>query len=208
MTRLRAVLCDDQEMVLEALSLALEALEVSVVASTPDPEAAIALVRLYQPDVCVLDAHFPEGSGPEVATRMRAQTPGTAVIMLTADADFSVWAAFDARIVGGVVNKSLDCRTLGLALRALPRGERVVVGWNRVPAQRAAIIEGETLTGRENEVLRALVRGASTSDIALTLDISLHTVRTHIQSVMRKLNVTTRAKATQVAVTRGLVATR
>lgn len=110
--------------------------------------------------------------------------------------------------MGGVVNKSLDCRTLGLALRALPRGERVVVGWNRVPAQRAAIIEGETLTGRENEVLRALVRGASTSDIALTLDISLHTVRTHIQSVMRKLNVTTRAKATQVAVTRGLVATR
>ncbi|MCW2847093.1 MAG: two component transcriptional regulator, LuxR family [Marmoricola sp.] len=208
MTRLRAVLCDDQEMVLEALSLSLEVLGVSVVASTPEPEAALGLVHLYQPDVCVLDAHFRDASGPEVAARMRAQTPGTAIVMLTADADFSVWAAFDAKILGGVVNKSVDCHSLGAAVRALQRGERVVTGWDRMPRQRAATIEGETLTERENEVLQALVRGASTSDIALDLDISLHTVRTHVQSVMRKLNVSTRAKATQVAVARGLVGSR
>lgn len=208
MTRLRAVLVDDEEMILEALSLAVEALGVSVVGSTTDPNAALALVRFYQPDVCVLDAHFPDASGPEVAARMRAQTPGTAIIMLTADADFSVWAAYDAEIVGGVVNKALDCASLGAALRALPRGERVVAGWNRAPLQRRPTFDGELLTGRENEVLHALVRGASTSDIASDLDISLHTVRTHVQNVMRKLNVTSRAKATQVAVTRGLVGAR
>jgi DNA-binding NarL/FixJ family response regulator len=207
-TRLRAVLVDDEEMILEALSLAVEALGVSVVGSTTDPNAALALVRFYQPDVCVLDAHFPDASGPEVAARMRAQTPGTAIIMLTADADFSVWAAYDAEIVGGVVNKALDCASLGAALRALPRGERVVAGWNRAPLQRRPAFDGELLTGRENEVLYALVRGASTSDIASDLDISLHTVRTHVQNVMRKLNVTSRAKATQVAVTRGLVGAR
>lgn len=203
MNRLRAVLCDDEAMVLEALSLAVEALGVSVVASTTNPDAVLGLVRLYQPDVCVLDAHFPDASGPEVAARMRAQTPGTAILMLTADANFSVWAAFDAEIVGGVINKGLDCHALGTALRMLTRGERVVAGWNRALRERVAP-ESETLTERENEVLQALVRGSSTSDIALDLDISLHTVRTHIQNVMRKLNVTTRAKATQVAVVRGL----
>ncbi len=208
MTRLRAVLCDDEDMVLEALSLALEALGVSVVASTTDPEAVLGLVRFHQPDVCVLDAHFPDASGPEVAAVMRVQTPGTAIVILTGHADYSVWAAYDAEIVGAVVNKTVDCHSLGEALRALPSGRRPVTGWDRVPVQRAAVVEGETLTEREREVLHLLVRGASTEDMAADLRISLHTVRTHVGHVLRKLDVTTRAKATQVAVVRGLVESR
>ena len=70
MSSTRVVLCDDEEMVLEALTTAMEALGVIVVGATADPVAAVALVRLFQPDVCVLDAHFPEGSGPEPAARM------------------------------------------------------------------------------------------------------------------------------------------
>lgn len=208
MTRLRAVLCDDEEMVLEALSLAVEALGVSVVASTTDPDAVLDLVRFHQPDVCVLDAHFPDASGPEIAAVMRVQTPVTAIVILTGHADYSVWAAYDAEIVGAVVSKSVDCHSLGEALRALPSGGRTVTGWDRVPLQRAAAVEGEALTERESEVLRLLVQGASTHEIAADLQISLHTVRTHVGHVLRKLDVTTRAKATQVAVVRGLVGSR
>ncbi len=205
MSSTRVVLCDDEEMVLEALTMAMEALGVIVVGATVDPVVARTLVRLYQPDVCVLDAHFPDGSGPETAAIMHTEAPGTSIIMLTADADFEVWAAYDSRMLNGIINKSLDCETLHSAIQALSRGERVVAGWSRMPRQRHSPVLVETLTDRERDVLGALVRGAATEDIAQELTISTHTVRTHIQNVLRKLNVSTRAKATQVALDQGLV---
>lgn len=204
MTGLRTVLCDDEELILESLSMAAGAFGLDVVATTSDPQQAIALVREHRPDLCLLDAHFPGASGPEIATRMKREVPGTTTIMLTADADTAVWAAYDDRSLGGIISKSLDFDGFHAALLALSQGERVVAGWCRVPRQRTAL-ETESLTGRERDVLAALVRGAATQDIADELDISAHTVRTHVQSVMRKLNVTTRAKATQVAITQRLL---
>ena len=135
MSSTRVVLCDDEEMVLEALTTAMEALGVIVVGATADPVAAVALVRLFQPDVCVLDAHFPEGSGPETAARMHAEAPGTSIVMLTADADLDVWAAYDNQLLSGIINKTLDCELLS-TIEALSRGERVVAGWNRIPGGR------------------------------------------------------------------------
>jgi two-component system nitrate/nitrite response regulator NarL len=205
MSSTRVVLCDDEEMVLEALATAMEALGVVVVGATVDPVVALALVRLYQPDVCVLDAHFPDGSGPETAAMMRAEAPGTSIVMLTADADPGVWAAYDNQLLSGIINKTLDCETLHSTIEALSRGERVVAGWNRIPRHPLAPSHLETLTERECDVLDALVRGETTDGIALQLTISTHTVRTHIQNLLRKLNVSTRAKATQVALDRGLV---
>jgi DNA-binding NarL/FixJ family response regulator len=204
MTGLRTVMCDDEELILEALSMAAGAFGLDMVATTSDPQEAIALVRKHRPDLCLLDAHFPGASGPEIATRMKREFPGTTTIMLTADADTAVWAAYDDQSLGGIVNKSLDFDGFHAALLALGQGERVVAGWRRVPRQRISV-ETELLTVREREVLASLVRGAATPDIALELGISAHTVRTHVQSVMRKLNVTTRAKATQVAIAQRLL---
>ena len=153
MSSTRVVLCDDEEMVLEALTTAMEALGVIVVGATADPVAAVALVRLFQPDVCVLDAHFPEGSGPETAARMHAEAPGTSIVMLTADADLDVWAAYDNQLLSGIINKTLDCETLYSTIEALSRGERVVAGWNRIPRRQAAPFYLETLTEREFDVL-------------------------------------------------------
>ena len=204
MTMLRAVLCDDEELILESLALVAEFLGLDVVATTSDPHEAFDLVREHRPDVCLLDAHFPNASGPEIAARIKQHVPETTTIMLTADADATVWAAYDNRDIGGIMNKSLDFSGFRGAVLALSKGERVVAGWCRAPRQRAAPAI-ESLTHRELDVLAALVRGAATDDIADQLDISRHTVRTHVQSVMRKLNVTTRAKATQVAITRRLL---
>jgi DNA-binding NarL/FixJ family response regulator len=200
MTGLRTVLCDDEELVLEALALAAPSFGLHVVGMTSDPHQVLPLVRELRPEVCVLDAHFPSASGPEIAVRMKKEVPATSTIMLTAHADAAVWAAYDDASLCGIVNKNLDFAAFRVAVLALSRGERVVAGWCRVPRQRA-VPESESLTGRERDVLAALVRGAATRDIADQLDISTHTVRTHVQSLMRKLDVTTRAKATQVAIT-------
>jgi two-component system nitrate/nitrite response regulator NarL len=205
MRPLSVVLCDNEEMILDALALLLQAFGVSVVGVTTDPDVAVTLVRLHQPDVCVLDAHFPDASGPDIAVEMNSEAPGTAIMMLTADADATVWAAYEDRAVSGLLSKSLDGRALVAAVESLSRGERLVEGWRRIPCQPGASGGTEELTLREREVLAALVRGAATSDIASDLAISSHTVRTHVQSVLRKLNVSSRAKATQVAVARGLV---
>jgi len=203
----RVVLCDDEQMVLEAMTLGVMVLGMDVVGSTTDPEVAVGMVRTHRPHVCVLDAGLPGTSGPQVAERMRQGSPDTMIVMLTAHATDDVWTAYDAGVLHAVINKTLDFASLQKAIGDLRDGARVVAGWRRLPHDRPDTPDlcVEPLTDREREVLAALVRGDGTTDIAATLDISSHTVRSHVQSVMRKLNVTTRAKATNVAVAHGLL---
>lgn len=204
----RVVLCDDHSLVLDALTLALEGLGHTVVATTTVAHEAPLLAQLYQPDVCILDAHFPDGSGVAQAAMVRAAAPGTSILMLTADADRTVLDAYVGGIVDGVANKAVDTRMLGTAIESLRAGNRVLMGWSgAIPQQRPPSYErlAEELTCREQEVLQWLVRGGSTAEIALALAISKFTVRTHVQNVLRKLGVSGRAKAAHVAVQRGMV---
>jgi DNA-binding NarL/FixJ family response regulator len=196
-------------MFLDALATALRLRGHDVTATTQDPAVALEIVGREHPDVLVLDVEFTEASGVDTATTVRQTDSGTAILLLTGAAADDVWSAFDDQRVDGVVNKLCSIDTIDAAISRVQAGERVVEGWrrHRVPPSRSDRLVA-TLTVRELEVLHLIVQGASTSVMAVNLGVSGNTIRTHVQSVLRKLDVHGRGKAARVAVDMGLVGRR
>jgi two-component system, NarL family, nitrate/nitrite response regulator NarL len=202
------VLCDDHAMFLEALAAALTAWHHDVVGLTTDPALLPALVAERRPDGCLLDVRLGDTSGIELAAQVRAASPGTVVVLLTGAREPEVDAAFDRGLVDGLVSKSCDAVVLDRAVRRALAGERVLEGWawRPTPSPSASTRLLALLTDREREVLLMIAQGASTSAMSAALGVSTNTVRTHVQSVLQKLQVHHRTKAARLAVELGLVA--
>jgi DNA-binding NarL/FixJ family response regulator len=197
-------------MFLDALASVLRSRGHDVTATTQDLSVAVEIVGREHPDVLMLDVWFSAGSGVETAAAVRRSNPSTAILLLTAAADEQVWSAFDNHLIDGVVNKVCGIETIDGAIRRVQQGDRVVEGWRRhrvvqqTPSQKLAA----ALTTREHEVLDLMVHGGSTTAMAATLGVSEHTVRTHVQNVLRKLGVHGRGKAARVAIDMGIVGQR
>jgi DNA-binding NarL/FixJ family response regulator len=132
--------------------------------------------------------------------------PRPAVVLLTGSCDEQVWDAYGRGLLNGIVNKACTFGALEDTIRRVAIGERVVEGWSatsdRTTESRPVV---ESLTGRELEVLRLVVQGLPTRTMASLLGVSTHTVRTHVQQVLRKLGVHGRGKVARAAVEAGLV---
>jgi DNA-binding NarL/FixJ family response regulator len=196
------VLCDNG-MFVEALASALAARDHRVLATCEEPERLVDLVSAFHPDAVVLDVGC---ELPPLAAAIRREAPGTAVVLLSAQVTPAGWDAYDARLVDGLVSKSHDIDALDRALSTILDGERLVAGFNRPRAAGPRRPPGpEPLTAREREVLRLIVDGIATEAMADRLGVSANTVRTHVQSVLRKLRVHHRSRAAYLAVQLGLV---
>jgi DNA-binding NarL/FixJ family response regulator len=197
----RLVLCDNHEMFLDALALALTIRGHDIVAICRSQQEAVDQVISHAPDVCVLDAILSDGSGLDAATALRRAGTRTRTVMLTGAVTPAVWQAYDERLLDAMVNKTCDIGVLEKAIGDAVQGRRSAVGWSR-PAVLHQRTSGEAaeLTDRERQVLDYLVFGASTQTIADELGITGNTVRTHVQKVLQKLGVHGRGKAARVAV--------
>jgi DNA-binding NarL/FixJ family response regulator len=202
---MRLMVCDDQWLFATALTAALIRRGHQVEA-TSEPELLLDQVARYRPDLCLLDGVLGAISGVEVAYRLRRVMPRPAVVLLTGSCDEQVWDAYGRGVLGGIVNKACTFGVLEDAIRRVAVGERVVEGWSalsdRTTESRPVV---ESLTGRELEVLRLVVQGLPTRTMASLLGVSTHTVRTHVQQVLRKLGVHGRGKVARAAVEAGLV---
>ena len=198
---LRVVLCDDHALFLDALSSTLQERGHQVVAALPGPAGVLDAVRDRGADCVVVD--LAGDAGASLVETLRSRVPGVPVLLLSADDGPAGWRAYDSGAVDGLVSKSCAVEVLERTLRRLLAGERVVEGWVRRPERRAPAGE-EPLTAREQEVLRLIVAGATTSVISRTLGVSTNTVRTHVQNVLRKLNVHHRTMAAQRAIELGM----
>lgn len=200
------VLCDDHDLFRDALAGALTSMGHRVLASTSDPEQLPGLVSLRQPRACLVDVSFHGRPRLDAAAALRESHPGTVVLLLTGAAPPPVWQAFDERVVDGVISKACDVSMLDAAIRRGLAGERVVEGWPGYQEREPADDYGfEPLTEREHEILVLIVEGVSTQMMAATLGVSSNTVRTHVQHVLRKLQVHHRSKAARCALDLGLV---
>ncbi len=200
---MRLVLCDDHLLFLDALAVTLTERGHHVVAALPGADGVAEAVELGDVDCVILDLNLGGESGLCLAETVRARCPGVPVLLLSASADPAAWAAYDAGVIDGLVSKGCATDVLERAIRKLRVGDRIVEGWLRVPEQRRASTE-EPLTDREREVLRLIVDGATTSAISSALGVSNNTVRTHVQNVMRKLQVHHRTMAAQRAIELGM----
>ena len=201
---MRLVLGDDHRMFLDALTAGLESRGHDVVGCSDRVDDLVGVVEEGQPDLCVLDVDFGGRSVLGTAATIRERHPEISLVLLSGEAPAEVWSAYEAGVVDGVVNKLCDLSALNRALERVRAGERVVERFARPVRPRRSTCEAARLSGRESAVMSLLVQGASTEEMATELGVSTHTVRTHVQSVMRKLGVNSRTKAASMGVALGL----
>jgi two-component system, NarL family, nitrate/nitrite response regulator NarL len=207
-----ALIIDDHKLFAEAVRPLLESLDLSVTMAQTGQDALEA-VRTRAFDVILVDIGLPDGSGLAVGSRILQERPAAKLLAVTGFDDPQ--AVKEALRVGfrGYVTKDVRAQRFVSAIKAVMDGQVVIprqlasaVGGARSAEDRHAALLAQQLTDREREVLALLVEGAGGAEIAERLSISTNTVRTHVQSVLTKLQVHSRLEAATFAVRHGLVA--
>jgi DNA-binding NarL/FixJ family response regulator len=181
--------------------------EFELVGHAATVDAAVDGVMKAKPDVVLLDVHLPDGSGTSVVERC----PDVRFLALSvSDAADDVIAVIRAG-ARGYVTKSISPEDLADAIRRVHEGDAVfsprLAGFVLDAfAGRAPSIDPELdqLTSREREILRYIARGYAYKEIAAQLHISVKTVETHVSSVLRKLQLTSRYELSRWASERRL----
>ncbi len=189
---------------------------VDVIGEADDVEPAIAGIVESEPDVVLLDVHLPGGGGQAVVAALRATHPHVRFLALSAsDAPEDVIAVIRAG-ARGYVTKTISGADLVDAVCRVAEGEAVfssrlagfvLDAFAALPAAEQAPSfdpELDQLTPREREVLRLIARGFTYKEIARELFISAKTVESHVSSVLRKLQLSTRHQLTRWATERRL----
>lgn len=199
------VLCDDHPVFADALAVVLAGRGYSVRAVVHSTADIVATVRAHRPAACVIDRHFGDGDGLDMVAPVVAASPGTRVLLLTADRDPAVARRALASGASGYLCKTAGVTALVAAIERIVRGEVVVDTAPAPPVRRSsehaeALRLASYLTARERECLALVVDGLGTGAIAERLGVSTTTVRTHVQAVLTKLGVHSRLEAASFAV--------
>jgi DNA-binding NarL/FixJ family response regulator len=214
-TPLRLVLVDDHEMVLHGLTamLAHFASDVVIVGTATSLASARRAIATDPPDIVLSDVRLGRDSGLDLVRELAGTHPDVKVVLLTVyDDEHYLFQALRAGAKGYIL-KRIDAAELVGHLLRVAEGEVAIDAAlaGRVALSAARISSGEFwpganlgLTQRESEVLALLVAGHSNRAVASTLVVSEDTVKTHIRSLYRKLDVQDRAGAIGVALREGL----
>ncbi|MDO8531380.1 MAG: response regulator transcription factor [Dehalococcoidia bacterium] len=209
MEPIRVVLGEDHSLVREGTRRILEQYpDLVVVGEAGDGEQALEMVGRLQPDVAILDVRMPKLSGIEVVRRIKACSPNTKALMLTAyDDDDYILASMEAEAAGYLL-KTARASELVEAVRSVHAGESVLhpaiaAKVARLWGRRRVKVEqepAEALSPREREVMDLAAKGLRNKDIAEKLSISVRTVEGHFNSIFAKLGVSSRVEAILYAV--------
>ena len=213
---LRVVLVDDHEMVLQGLKAILARFvgRVRVVGQAVDADQAEGLVESLEPDIVLSDVRLRGSSGLDLCRRLVERNPRRRVVVLSAyDDEQYLFQALRAGAAGYLL-KRVNGEELVGHLERVAQGETVVDATmaGRAAASAARLQAGEFwpgahlgLTHRESEVLALAVAGLSKRAIAGRLVVGEETVKSHLRSIYRKLQVNDRAGAVAVALREGIV---
>lgn len=177
--------------------------DLKVIAEAANGTQAIELFQQHKPDLVLLDSRMPLKGGVQAAKEIRNQNPEARILMLTAfDGDEDIHKALEAGARGYVL-KSATGEQLVPALRAVAAGDSWIP--KEVAARLAKRKEFEPLTPRELEVLHELAKGLANKQIADVMNISQHTAKGYLKTILTKLHVADRTEAVTVAIQRGLI---
>ncbi len=209
----RILLADDHELFREGLASLINAQpDLKVVGHASDGLEALLLARDLRPDLIVMDIQMPVCDGLEATRLIRAVWPEARIVILTVhDEDEKLFEAIRAGATGYILkntNSAAFLRDVRGALAgeaALPPklAARLLQEFARLPARRPASdlppSDSSDLTHREREVLDLIAAGASNKEIAAQLSLSLHTVKSHVRSILNKLHAVNRRQAARLA---------
>ena len=183
---------------------------VCVVGEAATGQQAIEMTNTLRPDVVLMDIHMPDGNGLEATAAIHQQCPDVTVVMLTAsDAEENLYRAVRLGAAGYLL-KDLDASELFDLLNGVESKEIIMTRamgarlLKAVASSPKALESGETLTEREIDVLKLVAQGASNSQIAETLTISINTVKVHLRNILDKLRLDNRTQAAAYALRAGL----
>ncbi|MEU3983118.1 response regulator transcription factor [Streptomyces sp. NPDC026672] len=211
----RVVVADDQTVVREGIVMLLGLLPgIEVVGAAGDGEEAVKLVAELSPDVVLMDLRMPRCDGVEATRRIRAEYPGTQVVVLTTFADDD--SLFPALRAGarGYLTKDAGGDEIVRAVHSVLSGEaglspsvqrRLLERLSEPEPPSARVEPPDGLTGREMEVLVLIAEGLTNQEIARRLHVSTATVKTHINNLFAKTGLKDRAQAVRYAYGKGLV---
>jgi DNA-binding NarL/FixJ family response regulator len=208
----RVLLVDDHELAREALRSVLTAEQgFRVVGEAADGQQAVRLARQLRPELVLMDVRLPGMDGLEATRAVLAELPATKVVVLTSYEQRPI--VLDALRAGaaGYVLKGASKQEVLEIIRTALAGERRIQGSLAADlldqdAQGTAHVLSVPLSQREVEVIRLMAAGQSNAAIARALHVSLNTVKTHVQHVVRKLEAADRASAVARAAALGLLA--
>jgi DNA-binding NarL/FixJ family response regulator len=201
---IRVLVVDDHPVLREGIARMLDGQEdMTLVGQASNGREAIESFLRLRPDVTLMDLRMPDMSGIDAIAAIRAETPKARIVVLTTYAgDVQAAAALKAGAAGFLL-KNLLRKELLETIRAVHSGKRRVPP--DVAAEIAEHVADDALTEREIEVLRRVAAGRSNKVIAAELDISEGTVKTHMRSILPKLEASDRTHAVMIALKRGIL---
>ena len=201
---IRVLTVDDHQLLREGIAAVLEGQpDMVLIGQASNGREAIESFRQHRPDVTLMDLRMPDMSGIEAITAIRAEFPNARIIVLTTYAgDVQAAAALKAG-ASGYLLKNLVRKELLETIRVVHAGKRRVPP--EIATEIAEHVADDALTEREIEVLRRVAAGKSNKVIAAELDISEGTVKTHMKSILPKLDASDRTHAVTIALKRGIL---
>jgi len=210
--KMKILIADDHPVVREGLVTMLSREnDIEVVGEAQNGKVAIEKARELKPDIVLMDLRMPEVDGIEAIRRIKSENPQVKFIVLTTyDNDEYIFKGIEAGARAYLL-KDAPRAELFKAIRAVSRGESLIE-----PAIAGKVLDcfaelsrqtqsPEALSERELEVLTLIAKGTSNKLIATNLNIGESTVKTHIQSIFHKLNVSDRTEAVTEAIKKGIV---
>jgi DNA-binding NarL/FixJ family response regulator len=207
----KMLVADDHEVIRIGLATLLAGSDIQIIAEAATGKETIKMAEQHHPDVILLDIRMPDGDGLATLEKLRAKVPNSKVVMLSTydnptyiaravalgASDFVLKGSSREALVETIIaaaagespSRSGELRRIAAAMKT-----RQVVDDDEVP-----------LTQRETQVLRHVALGLSNREIGRSLEISVETVKEHVQNILRKIAVNDRTQAAVWAVRKGLV---
>jgi two-component system, NarL family, response regulator len=201
---IRVLIVDDHPVVRAGLVSMLSSIPgLTVTGAASTGEEALRLIDREQPDVLLLDLRMPGMTGIELLKAIRAKpVPPKALVLTSYESDEEIYRAVEAGAQGYLL-KSTPQAEIVTAIQAVHSGRHHIPP--RIAARLAERMVRSALTQRELEILEMVVRGLTNKQIGNALGISENTARNHINSIIRKLDVSGRTEAATAAIQQGLV---
>ncbi len=209
---IKILVADDHEVVRSGLASLLKDTDIKIVAEASDGNQAVEQTLKHNPDVVLMDIRMPEADGLTALEQIRGKSPTTRVVMLsTYDNPTYVARSVALGASDFVLKGSTRQEIINAIHRAAegqgPSGDNSVLSRVKgtMSKRREQVDEQIPLTNRELQVLRHVALGLSNREIGHSLNISIETVKEHVQNILRKIDASDRTQAAVWAVRKGLV---
>lgn len=205
MEPIKIIIADDHKMVREGIRQLLELDgEIKVIAEADDGIQCIEKMRMQKPDVLLLDINMPNMNGLEVLHELKQSGINQKILILTIHNEIEYLLRAVEIGVDGYVLKDSNSDVLKKAIFTVCQGENYIqsslVPYLKMKLDKKEKKKPDNLTRREMEVLKLLARGLFNKEIADTLSISEKTVKNHVSSIFKKINVSDRTQAAVYAI--------